>query len=92
MMLVILLTMKFRIYNKFLNWFGKKLFWIYILQRIPMMIFKEIGYDANAYIYFLIVFVSTIVLTQIYSFVFDKPIDKLMANLDSDVHMKKSSE
>ena len=89
-MIIVLITMKIRVNNKYLAWFGKKLFWIYTLQRIPMIIFKEFGYDAYVYRYFLIVFVLTMVLTHIYSFIFDKPIDKLMSNLDNKFHIKKT--
>lgn len=38
MSIICLLSKKIIIENNYLNWLGKKLFWIYILQRIPMII------------------------------------------------------
>ena len=87
-MLIILITMKFKVNNKVLEWFGKNLFWIYILQRIPMIVFKKLGYATHSYRYFLLAFVSTIVLTVIYSSLFDKWIDKFTTFLNSKVQKR----
>lgn len=78
MLLVVLMTYKIDIKNKILYWCGTKLFWIYILQRIPMIVFKEIGLNKHIYIYFILVLVTTIILSFIYSLVFDRLIDKLV--------------
>lgn len=40
---VVLITMKLKINNCFLQWFGRYSFSIYILQRLPMLILKQIG-------------------------------------------------
>lgn len=46
-------TMRVLFKNKVLVWCGKHLFEIYILQRIPMMIFKHFGLGQwNIYVYF----------------------------------------
>ncbi len=79
--MVVLLTVKIRFKSPILKWFGDNLFWIYILQRIPMIYFKEIGLSVHAYRYALIVFISTIVLTFIFKTIFDKPVNKLCNNI-----------
>lgn len=67
-LLLIGMTAKININNKILKWCGDNLFWLYILQRIPMMILKRIGYAAeHAYRFAIICLVLTIVLTFIYS-------------------------
>lgn len=67
-LIVVLATIKININNVILKWFGDNLFWIYILQRIPMIILSKIGYaHSNAYRFALICFISTIILTIIYS-------------------------
>lgn len=48
--------------SKILKWFGEQVFGIYILQRIPMLFFKEMGLANNLYIYFLLCFVFTLLL------------------------------
>ena len=55
--------------NKIILYFGKNVFWIYILQRIPMIIFQG---KINIYLYFIICFFITIVLSYILSFITNK--------------------
>lgn len=69
--LVVLITMKISINNKILSWFGRYVFWIYILQRIPMIVFSKLGLTGNAYIFFIISFVTTIVMSVIYTKAFE---------------------
>lgn len=76
-LLVVLLSVKVRFKSFILKWFGDNLFWVYILQRIPMIYFKEIGLSVHAYRYALVVFVSTIILTYLFKTIFDKPVNKL---------------
>lgn len=65
--LIVLITMKFSIDNKYLRWCGKHLFGIYILQRLPMMIFKNIGIgDFNIYLYFVLCLITTLFLAYVY--------------------------
>ncbi len=62
--LIILTTMRFNVGNKILQWFGQHLFEIYILQRIPMIIFKDFGIDQiSIYFYFVLSLVFTVILT-----------------------------
>lgn len=71
-LIIVFITMKFQINNKILNWFGKNLFWIYILQRIPMIILKRYQVNNMSYVFFIISLIVTVLLTLIYSYVFDK--------------------
>lgn len=68
-LIVILLTMKIKINNKFLKWCGNNLFWLYILQRVPMLVLNKLHYT-NLYGYIIICFISMLVLAYIYSKVF----------------------
>lgn len=67
--------MKFTVCNKVLLWLGKNLFWIYILQRIPMAAFGALDVDINKYLYVLICAVITVGLTFAFSALF-RPINK----------------
>ncbi|MBR5992248.1 MAG: acyltransferase [Lachnospiraceae bacterium] len=49
--------------NRVLNWLGKYVFEIYILQRIPMMVFKNV--ITNKYIYFTICLILTIIVSPL---------------------------
>ena len=79
--MVLLLSMKINLRSPILKWFGDNLFWVYILQRIPMIYFKEIGLSTHAYRYSLVVFICTILLAYIFKNAFDKPIDRLCNNI-----------
>lgn len=58
---VVILTMRVSFHNKILMWCGQHLFGLYILQRIPMIIFREIGVeDFNIYVYFVLCLVVTV--------------------------------
>lgn len=65
--LVILITMKMRIRNKVLEWFGKHIFSIYILQRIPMIILQRAGcIESHRYMSLVVVFAVTMPLALIF--------------------------
>lgn len=63
-LLLVVLMMKVSFDSKILSWFGENLFWVYILQRIPMIFFQWIGLS-NVYkdIYIVVCLGFTIVLT-----------------------------
>lgn len=61
---LLLLTMKFQIKNKILEFLGSYIFEIYILQRIPMIILQP--YLKNKIIYFLTCFVITIIISLLF--------------------------
>ena len=42
-MIIIVFSMKISFKSKILIWCGRNLFWLYILQRIPMIVFKHFG-------------------------------------------------
>lgn len=64
---IVLITMKVSIDNKYLRWCGEHLFGIYILQRLPMIIFKEMGIsNFNIYLYFVLCLITTVFLAYVY--------------------------
>lgn len=81
-LLIVMLTIKININNKILFWLGKNLFWVYILQRIPMMIFQTLKINEyNRYVYFGVSFVATIILVAIY--------EKLVPIIESKIFNKR---
>lgn len=74
MALVVLLTMKIKIGNRVLDFFGSHVFSIYILQRIPMIILSKLGLAAESkYVFVILCFVITVLL----ALAFDKMTSKL---------------
>ena len=81
MALVVLLTMKVRIGNKALEFFGSHVFSIYILQRLPMMILTKAGLAAgNKYVFVVLCFIITVLLAVAF--------DRIMEKLDSALFKK----
>lgn len=77
---VVLFTMRVSLNNAVLRWCGKNLFGLYILQRIPMVVFREIGVaDFNIYVYFILCLAVTVLL----AWLFDKYVGKLWSLLTS---------
>lgn len=77
--LVVLLSMKICFCNNILMWFGKHVFSVYILQRIPMILLDKIGVAENhKYIFLILVFLCTIW----GAIVFDNLTDKLWKKID----------
>lgn len=66
--MIILLTMKIDLNNKILYFFGQYLFEIYILMRIPMRIMINMNIS-NIYVFVLISFVSTIILSLLFKMI-----------------------
>ena len=49
---IVIITMKLKVDGKVLNWFGKHIFSIYILQRIPMIVLSRLGLaDFNGWLF-----------------------------------------
>lgn len=65
--IVLLLSMKFSIHNNFLNWIGVHTFEIYILQRIPMIIFHSLKISKYSYLFFIISFISLFPLAVLFN-------------------------
>ena len=66
--LIVFLSLRIRFENRILNWFGTQVFWIYILQRIPMNLFSFLHLNEyNKYLFFVLCFASTLVLASLFS-------------------------
>lgn len=59
---VVVATMRISLDNCVLRYFGKNLFELYILQRLPMMIFLKLGMEVHIEVYFALCVISTILL------------------------------
>lgn len=70
--LVVLLTMVVQIRSRFLTYCGKHLFSLYILQRLPMMVFQGTELAKYNYSYFAVCVVCTFLLSAAFDFGFDK--------------------
>ena len=73
--------MKINVKSSVLDWFGQHIFSFFILQRIPMLLARHLGYARNGIIFILITFFGTLFL----SVIFDAAMDKL----DSIVFKKR---
>lgn len=83
--LVIFITMKVKIQNSILDWFGHHVFSIYVLQYIPMNTFAHFGIDkSHPYAFFILCFVSTIVIAIIF--------DAAMEKTDSLIYNRKKAK
>lgn len=86
-LIIVMITMKFTINSEILKKLGKNVFWIYILQRIPMMILYNFGMQKNQYIFFVASLVITIIVADIYNNIIDK---KLMKYIFEDKQKKSN--
>lgn len=85
---IVLLSMRISVCNGILQWFGKRVFGIYILQRIPMIVLSHFGMNKNAFLFSVACFALTIVIAEI----FERAMDKLDILLHlSKKPVKKSS-
>ena len=75
-LLTVLVTMKVSFGNKILSWLGNHVFSVYLLQRIPMMIFENIkAISSNRYIYFFVCLAITLIMAELFDLLM-KLIDK----------------
>ena len=65
--LVVMITMKVKIGNRYLLFWGENLFAAYMLQRIPMIVLQKYSVAANPIVYFLYVLTFTGLLVILYS-------------------------
>ena len=77
-LLVVMITMKFTINCKFFEILGKNVFWIYILQRIPMIILSNLKMQNHQYLFLILSFLSTIIIAEIYKYIIDNKIIKII--------------
>lgn len=76
-MAMILLTMQISFDNIFLNWCGKNLFGIYILQRIPMIVLKAYRLTDEIHIYTIACFVICCLLAYLFELL-TKKLDRII--------------
>lgn len=81
---VLLVTMKVQIHNKILYFFGKHLFSIFILQRMPMILLTHLGVDSHPVLY--------VVLTAVITVIICVPFDLLMSKIDRVLFVSKKKE
>lgn len=67
MALVLLFSMKIKMNSSILSWFGTNIFGIYILQRIPINILCHLGVNQYTYLFIVVCFLATIVLTVMFN-------------------------
>lgn len=85
MALVLLVSMKMEINNNILQWFGKHTFSVYILQRIPMIVLKDLGIaDSNKYAYVVMCFGLTCFMAELF--------DRSMAKLDGFIYKPRKQK
>lgn len=70
--LVLLLTMKVQVHNNILEFCGKHLFSIFILQRIPMIILSQFGLNENIPLFMILSTVFTFVIAVLFDIVVGK--------------------
>lgn len=83
---VILVFMKIRLSNVFLNYLGDHVFSIYILQRIPMSILNGTTVSDDLYLYFLRSFIITLFI----SYYFDKYTAAIWKSIDAHLFPQKA--
>ncbi len=86
---IVIFTMRFVVDSKPLQWLGRNLFPLYILQRLPMLILQETtlwsgSAHVNNWLYVAVCFVITLVITVIYRETIARVIGKFTAFLSSD--------
>ena len=62
--LIVVITVKIEFRNVILKWFGDNLFYVYIVQRLPMIILSK-WFSLDPYVFFLLSFVFTVVMAVI---------------------------
>ena len=88
MMIILAVSMKIKVGNGILNWFGSHVFSVYILQRLPMMVLQKLGVDEHRYAFIIISFIVTVVLAVLFDFAVEK-LDRLIYSKKSKTRRKK---
>lgn len=73
-LLVVVASMKITFCNSILSWFGKHVFSVYILQRLPMIVLSKFGLAENHKYMFLI---ATLIITIFIAMIFDCMTEKI---------------
>ncbi len=61
-----LISMRISVNNAVLRWFGSRVFGVYILQRIPMIILQHFGCNDSPIVYAAVCFAITILLAEVF--------------------------
>lgn len=69
---IVLFMVKVNISSSVLDWFGQHIFSFFILQRIPMIILRELGYNKEEYFFIIVSFFGTVFLSVIFDAFTDK--------------------
>lgn len=69
---VVLVMTRVRFDNAALRFFGRHVFSIFILQRIPMLVFARLGLADYRYLFIALCFICTVVLAVAFDFAFSK--------------------
>lgn len=81
-LLIMLITMKFKIGNPVLDFFGRHIFSIFILQRIPMIVLRHLGMTNYKYLFIVLSLIITIGLALAF--------DTLIPKLDKIIYKKRN--
>lgn len=76
-MMIMVINMKIKIGNGILDWFGNHIFSFFILQRIPMITLKQLGFNDHKYSFIIVCFICTIVIATAFD-MFTDYTDKLL--------------
>lgn len=69
LVLLVVWTRLFPAPNAIFKWFGNYVFEIYILQRIPMIAYAQLGMDRSVYVYFVLCAATTLLLGIVFKYV-----------------------
>lgn len=76
---IVLFTMKVSISSHIFTWFGEHVFSVYMLQRIPMIIFSDLGFARNKYMFLVICIISTVFLADLFDRYIGEKIKRVFA-------------
>lgn len=71
-LLVVQFTANVRVDNPVLRWLGKHTFTVYIFQRIPMIIMKELGFAEQNVLFIVVTVVGTLLLSVAFDWLYGK--------------------
>lgn len=66
-LIVVMITTRVKIDNKVLRWLGLQCFAVYILQRLPMIVFTEMGFNDNWILFSIAVIPTTLFLASLFT-------------------------
>ncbi|WP_216426546.1 hypothetical protein [Arcanobacterium phocae] len=79
--IAVLVTMVIHLDSPVLAWCGRNLFWIYVLQRLPMMVLTYAGWAEYRYVFVVVSLVVTVILAFLISRIVDPFHRKMITKL-----------